>query len=84
MWIISDFPAYANLSCWSTKGKLACPVCNKDTCFMQLKHGHKTCYMGHWRFLPINHKWKKNMSSFDGKKENRPRPKELNGDDIVA
>ncbi|KAH9803018.1 hypothetical protein KPL71_001620 [Citrus sinensis] len=25
MWTINDFPAYANLSGWSTKGKLACP-----------------------------------------------------------
>jgi hypothetical protein len=31
LWTINDFPAYANLSGWSTKGKLACSVCNKDT-----------------------------------------------------
>ncbi|XP_023762560.1 uncharacterized protein LOC111911018 [Lactuca sativa] len=40
---ISDFPAYANLSGYSTKGKKACPVCEKDTVFLWLgeckKHG---------------------------------------------
>ncbi|XP_077232767.1 uncharacterized protein LOC143871132 isoform X2 [Tasmannia lanceolata] len=57
LWTISDFPAYANLSGWSTKGKLACPSCNKDTCSCRLKHGKKECYMGHRRFLTTNHKF---------------------------
>ncbi|XP_049378105.1 uncharacterized protein LOC125842859 [Solanum stenotomum] len=29
LWTINEFPAYANLSGWSTKGKLACPCCIK-------------------------------------------------------
>ena len=28
MWAINNFPAYGNLSRWSTKGCKACPVCN--------------------------------------------------------
>ena len=28
LWTISDFPGYAMLSGWSTKGKLVCPCCN--------------------------------------------------------
>jgi hypothetical protein len=31
LWTINDFPAYAMLSGWSTKGKIACPYCHKDT-----------------------------------------------------
>jgi hypothetical protein len=31
LWTIDDFPAYAMLSGWSTKGKIACPYCHKDT-----------------------------------------------------
>ena len=31
MWTINDFPAYENLSGWTIKGCLACPICNKDT-----------------------------------------------------
>ncbi|XP_042980250.1 uncharacterized protein LOC122310441 [Carya illinoinensis] len=31
MWTINDFPAYGNLSGWSTKGKMACPSCEQET-----------------------------------------------------
>ena len=31
MWTINDFPAYADLSGWSTKGELACPSCAVET-----------------------------------------------------
>ncbi|GLT52919.1 hypothetical protein SLA2020_262280 [Shorea laevis] len=83
LWTINDFPAYANLSGWSTKGKLACPVCNKDTTYKSLKYGHKTCYMGHRRFLPRGHVWREQKSLFDGTKEHRMEPKELSGDQLL-
>ncbi|XP_060181912.1 uncharacterized protein LOC132611513 isoform X1 [Lycium barbarum] len=41
LWTINDFPAYANLSGWSTKGKLACPCCNKGTVSTRLKNCKK-------------------------------------------
>ncbi|XP_019233784.1 PREDICTED: uncharacterized protein LOC109214325 [Nicotiana attenuata] len=53
MWTISDFPAYAMLSGWSTKGKLDCPCCNYGTNSCYLKHSRKMCYMDHRVFLPI-------------------------------
>jgi hypothetical protein len=31
LWTINDFPAYAMLSGWSTKGKFAYPYFHKDT-----------------------------------------------------
>ena len=83
LWTINDFPAYANLSGWSTKGKLACPVCNLDTSSRRLPNGRKTCYLGHRRFLPINHSWRKNAKAFDGTTEKRTAPKHLSGDDIL-
>jgi len=46
-WIINDFPAYANLSGWSTNGRFACPSCAKDTQVVWLENGRKFCYMGH-------------------------------------
>jgi hypothetical protein len=49
LWTINDFPAYAMLSSWSTKGKFACPYCHKDTEYLWLKFGSKHCYMGHRR-----------------------------------
>ncbi|XP_042441453.1 uncharacterized protein LOC122026804 [Zingiber officinale] len=84
LWTINDFPAYANLSGWSTKGKLACPCCNKDTCSMRLTNGGKECYMGHRRYLPLNHKWRKDKHSFDGTVEMRLPPKSFSGKDILC
>ena len=46
LWTINDFPAYGMLSGWSTKGKFACPYCNKDIDYLWLKYGSKHCYMG--------------------------------------
>ena len=82
LWTINDFPAYGNLSGWNTKGKLACPTCNKETSFLSLKHGRKICYMAHRRFLPKKHVWRK-RKDIDGKQEHRCQPKELSGDDIL-
>jgi hypothetical protein len=62
LWTINNFLAYGNLFGWSTKGKLACPICNKDTVFRWLKSGKKICYMGHRWFLPQRHIWRKKKS----------------------
>ena len=48
---INDYPAYGNLSGYSVKGHHACPICEKNTTFLQLKHGKKTVYTRHRRFL---------------------------------
>ena len=83
MWTINDFPAYANLSGWSTKGKLACPTCNLDTDYKWLKHGRRMCYMGHRRYLTPGHAWRYDVDTFDGKEEHRLPPEELTGEDIL-
>jgi len=51
---INDFPAYGNLSGYNTKGHKARPICEEGTCHSQLKHGRKTVYLGHRRFLSLN------------------------------
>ncbi|XP_022007380.1 uncharacterized protein LOC110906580 [Helianthus annuus] len=66
---ISDFPAYANLSGYSTKGKLAYPVCENETSSIRLKHCKKTVYMGHRRFLPRDHYYRRLTEEFDGNEE---------------
>ncbi|XP_039130890.1 uncharacterized protein LOC120267286 [Dioscorea cayenensis subsp. rotundata] len=44
MWTISDFPAYAMLSGWSTIGKKACPYCmDKSKAFSLLNGGKVSC-----------------------------------------
>ncbi|XP_004490351.1 uncharacterized protein [Cicer arietinum] len=60
MWTINDFPAYANLSGWSTKGQYACPCCGIETTSRWLRHGKKFCYMCHRHWLAPNHKWRLN------------------------
>ena len=66
LWMVHDFQAYGNLSGHSTKGRLACPVCQNKTCSLWLSKGKNFCYMGHRRFLPKDHKWRKDKASFDG------------------
>ncbi|KAD6454288.1 hypothetical protein E3N88_08994 [Mikania micrantha] len=68
---ISDFSAYGNLSGYSTKGKKACPVCEDETNSIWLKNCKKTVYMGHRRFLPTSHVYRKKKDEFDGNTEHR-------------
>ena len=81
MWTINDFPAYGNLSGWSTKGYMACPVCNKYTPCVGL--GRKIAYIGHRCYLPLGHRWRRSRR-FDGKFEDRLPPFDLTGEDILA
>nr|XP_016477883.1 PREDICTED: uncharacterized protein LOC107799304 [Nicotiana tabacum] len=82
MWTINDFPSYENLSGWSTKGKLACPCCHKDTQSTSLRS--KLCYMGHRRFLPMDHPWRRSRTLFDGKVEMGVAPNPLTGDEALV
>ncbi|XP_027157024.1 uncharacterized protein LOC113758302 [Coffea eugenioides] len=84
LWTISDFPGYAMLSGWSTKGEYACPVCHKFTHARRLTHSFKHCYMGHHRFLDSKHKFRKQAQLFDGTEEYGKRPPLQTGDMIVS
>ncbi|XP_021758767.1 uncharacterized protein LOC110723717 [Chenopodium quinoa] len=83
LWTISDFPAYAMLSGWSTKGKFSCPNCNHKTWSKYLKYSKKMCYMGHRSSLKENHPWRRNKRAFDGNVETRPPPTRLSGCDVL-
>ena len=48
---INDFPDYGNLSGYSIKEHHTCPICEKGTSYIQLKHGKKIVYTRHQRFL---------------------------------
>ncbi|XP_060671815.1 uncharacterized protein LOC132803254 [Ziziphus jujuba] len=80
LWTIHDFPAYGTLSGWSTKGYKACSTCNEDTSSQALRS--KICYMGHRRYLSINHAWRNNRQ-YDGKPERRLAPRQLSGAEIL-
>ena len=74
MWTINDFPAYDMLSSWSTKGKCAFRCCNYGTNSQYLKHSQKMCYMDHRAFLLMDHPWRSNKRSFNGKTQFRSPP----------
>ncbi|CAL2247856.1 unnamed protein product [Prunus armeniaca] len=69
MWTINDFPAYGNLSGCVVKGYKACSICGDDTPNHRLKNGHKICYIGHRKRLPINHPYRRQRAAFNGKPE---------------
>ncbi|KAM1844763.1 hypothetical protein ACFX13_019133 [Malus domestica] len=53
MWTVNDFPAYAMVYGWSTKGYMTCLVCMDDvTSGWQAR---KVCYLGHRKWLPRDH-----------------------------
>ena len=83
MWTISDFPAYAMLSGWSTKGKFVCPCCNYGTNSCYLKHSRKMFYMDHRVFLPMDHPWRANKRSFNRKTKFGPPSHLLKGTDVL-
>ncbi|XP_042972709.1 uncharacterized protein LOC122304500 [Carya illinoinensis] len=84
LWTINDFPAYENLSGWSTKGKLACPSCNADTDSNWLKYGRKHYYMGHRHFSQPDHMWRRRKGLFNGQEDHRMPPRDMGGYDILT
>ncbi|XP_076886075.1 uncharacterized protein LOC143535814 [Bidens hawaiensis] len=80
---ISDFPAYGNLSGYSTKGYKACPVCEKHTSSVRLRNCKKVVYMGHRRFLPEDHVYRKKKNEFNGCTEHETARKQFNAYDQV-
>ena len=55
---INDFPTYENLSGYSVKGHHKCPIYEKETSDVKLKHGKKTVYTTHHRFLKPYHPYR--------------------------
>jgi len=82
VWAINDFPAYGNLSGYSVKGHHACPICEENTSYHQLKYGRKTCYIGHQKFLKRNHPYRRLKKAFNGYQEDKTVPPPLTGDGV--
>ena len=56
---INYFPTYGNLSGYIVKGYHACPICERNKSFIQLKHGKKIIYTRHQRFLKRYHPYRR-------------------------
>ncbi|KAG8481368.1 hypothetical protein CXB51_026128 [Gossypium anomalum] len=83
LWTINDFPAYANLSGWSTRGRYACPCCAAQTCSQWLYNGKKFCYIGHRRWLDENHRYRFQRALFDSTEELKKAPEQTIGSEIL-
>ncbi|KAG8503618.1 hypothetical protein CXB51_001607 [Gossypium anomalum] len=83
LWTIKDFPAYANLCGWSTKGRYACPCCAAQTCSKWLYNGKKFCYMGHRLWLDGNHRFRFQRTLSEGTEEFREALEQTIGSEIL-
>ena len=59
-----------------------CPICEKNTCFFQLKHGKKIVYTRHQRFLKHCHPYRRLKKAFNGSQENESVPKPLDDKEV--
>ena len=72
LWSIHDYPGYATMSGRSTRGYYACVHCDVNPCYESLKN--KIGYVGHRRFLAMDHPYRKSRL-FNGKVETREAPR---------
>ena len=82
MWTVSDFPGLGMLSGWNTYTAMACPFCNLDQVPRRLPHSRKSCFIGHRRFLPPDHQFRRQRKKFDGTQERRDPPLQMSGFEI--
>ena len=57
---------YGNLSGYNVKACHACPICEENTSYHQLKHATKTSYIEHQRFLKHNRPYRRLKKAFNG------------------
>ncbi len=55
IWSIHDLPTYGLFSGQVTKGYKGCPTCGPNTCARHSKLLGKTIYIGHRRWLQVDH-----------------------------
>jgi len=79
---INDFPAYGNPSGYSVKGHHACPICEEDTSYIQLKHDRKIVYTKHHRFLKAHHPYRRLKIFFNGNQEHETARIPLTGEQV--
>ncbi|KAL0305080.1 UNVERIFIED_CONTAM: hypothetical protein Scaly_2998100 [Sesamum calycinum] len=84
LWTITDFPAHAMQSGWSTHGWLACPYCMDMTKSFNLRYGRKASWFYcHRQFLPLDHPYRKQAYKFHkGRIENDQPPIRLSGEEV--
>ncbi|KAA0058413.1 transposase [Cucumis melo var. makuwa] len=71
-----------NLPPWLFKGYHACPICGEKTSSIYLPKGRKMAYIGHRKFLPRHHPYRKQKKVFNGAQELELAPEPLSGEEI--
>ena len=84
MWVIHDFPDYGNMVGFMTKWYYACPICGRNTDSEYLNCSRKCVYMGHRKYLPVNHKYRSQKGPFNRKLDHRIPPQIVQVKDIFA
>jgi hypothetical protein len=79
---INDIPALRNMPGQSKRKGEACPHCLEETCSLWLPNSKKFVYVGHGRFLPKKHTYRKMHCQFDGQKETQTTPQHVSGIEI--
>jgi len=79
---INDFPAYVPYHGIMLTGHKACLICEEDTASQQLKHGSKTIYLQHQRFLRGHHPYQRLKKAFNGHQETDNPPTPLIGVEV--
>jgi hypothetical protein len=80
LWSIHDYPGLATLSGRSTRGYYACVHCDENPCYEPLKN--KIGYVGHRRFLPTNHRFRRSKD-FNGLVEKREKPRKFTNSEVL-
>ena len=76
--------AYGNLSGCVDKGYMCCPICGDDTVGKYLSHSRKMCFLGHRRYLPQNHLYRRQRAAFNGEQELGQARQPLSGEEVLS
>nr|XP_051215266.1 uncharacterized protein LOC127332988 [Lolium perenne] len=79
LWCIHDYPALHTLSGRATAGYQACVCCDKENCSKKL--WNKICFIGHRRWLPLSHPWRKSKE-YNGAIERHEKPAEFTPEEL--
>ena len=59
-------------------------MCGEETCSIRLSNYQKNVYLGHRRFLPRSHRYRRMKKEFNGEVEMRKAPIPLTGREVYA
>nr|GEW37890.1 hypothetical protein [Tanacetum cinerariifolium] len=82
LWTINDYLALGTLCGCPYSGFKGCVVCGKDTQCVRLSASSKQSYVGHRRYLPYNHLFKRQKNALNGQQEFQPAPNPLTEEQI--